>query len=49
MQPTPEQRATLEAEHVQLQRVARERRSVDLYARAAAFGFLFGILGGVCG
>ena len=49
MQPTPEQRASLEAEHTQLQRAARERRSVDLYARAALEGFLFGILGGVCG
>ena len=49
MQPTPEQRATLEAEHAQLQRAARERRSVDLYARAALEGFLWGTSGGVCG
>lgn len=49
MQPTSEQRASLEAEHSQLQRAARERRSVDLYARAALEGFLYGILGGVCG
>jgi len=49
MQPTVEQRASLEAEHAQLARAARERRSVDLFARAALEGFCWAILGGVCG
>ena len=49
MQPTLEQRAALESEHAQLAAAARERRSVDLFARAALEGFLWAILGGVLG
>jgi hypothetical protein len=49
MQPTAEQRAALEAEHAQLARAARERTSVDLFARAGLEAFSWGILGGVCG
>jgi hypothetical protein len=49
MQPTPEQRARLEAEHAQLAAAARERRSVDLFARAGLEGFIWAILGGVLG
>jgi hypothetical protein len=49
MVPNAEQRASLEAEHAQLARAARERRSVDLFARAALEGFLWAILGGVLG
>jgi len=47
--PTAEQRASLEAEHAQLAHAARERTSVDLFARAALEGFVWGILGGVLG
>lgn len=47
--PTPEQREALTAEHEQLARAAKERRSVDLFARAGFEGFVWGILGGVCG
>jgi hypothetical protein len=49
MQPTPEQRSALEAEHQQLLSAARERRSVDQFARAGLEAFCWGILGGVCG
>jgi len=49
MQPTPEQRAQLEAEHGQLAAAARERKSVDRFARAGLEGFIWGILGGVLG
>jgi hypothetical protein len=49
MEPTPAQRAVLEEEHGRLQTAARERRSVDLYARAGFELFLWGILGGVIG
>ena len=49
MDLTPAQRDALQAEHGQLARAAKERRSVDLFARAGFEGFGFGILGGVCG
>ncbi len=49
MQPTAEQRAALTTEHAQLARAARERTSVDLFARAGLEGFVWAILGGVCG
>jgi hypothetical protein len=49
MEPTPAQRAVLEEEHGRLQTAARERQSVDLFARAGFELFLWGILGGVCG
>jgi hypothetical protein len=38
----------LEAELNRLQAVARERRSVDRFARAAAEGFVWLVLTGVC-
>jgi hypothetical protein len=49
MEPTPAQRAVLEEEHGRLQTAARERLSVDLFARAGFELFLWGILGGVVG
>jgi hypothetical protein len=49
MEPTPAQRTALEEEHQRLQVAAKERRSVDLYARAGFEFFLWGILGGICG
>lgn len=39
----------LEVEHARLARAARERRSVDSFARAALEGFGWAILSGVCG
>jgi len=39
----------LEAELSRLQEAARERRSVDGFARAALGGFLWAVLTGVCG
>jgi hypothetical protein len=39
----------LEAELRRLQEAARERRSVDGFARAALEGFLWAVLSGVCG
>ncbi|HYR20195.1 MAG TPA: hypothetical protein VEQ15_11925 [Myxococcales bacterium] len=39
----------LEAELRRLQEAARERRSVDGFARAALEGFLWAVLTGVCG
>jgi hypothetical protein len=38
-----------ESELKQLAPAARERRSVDLFARAALEGFLWAVLAGVCG
>jgi hypothetical protein len=49
MAPTANQLAALEAEHLALQRAARERRSVDLFARAGVVGFCWAILAGVLG
>ena len=52
MEPTPpkdQALAALEEEHGRLQAAARERQSVDLYARAGLEFFLWGVLGGVCG
>ena len=49
MEPNPAQRAVLDEEHGRLQTAARERMSVDLFARAGFELFLWGILGGVCG
>lgn len=40
---------SLEAEHAQLAAAARERRSVDSFARAALEGFGWAVLAGVCG
>ncbi len=42
-------RPALEAEFRTLAAAARERRSVDGFMRAALEGFLWGVLGGVCG
>ena len=49
MSLTPEQRRTLQTEHDALAKAAKERRSVDLFARAGFEGLAWGILGGVCG
>jgi hypothetical protein len=49
MEPNAEQLAALELEHASLQGAARERRSVDLYARAGLEGFVWAILAGVLG
>ena len=40
---------SLELEHSQLAPAARERRSVDSFARAALEGFCWALLAGVCG
>lgn len=48
-QPSPLQDAALRQEFARLAPAARERRSVDLFARAAASGFVWAVLGGVCG
>jgi hypothetical protein len=45
----PQDRAVLEEELQRLAAGARERRSVDGFARAALEGFLWALLGGVCG
>src|SRR5438552_8789941 len=42
-------RAALEQELQRLAAGARERKSVDGFARAALEGFLWALLGGVCG
>src|SRR6184192_2227170 len=42
-------RAALEEEFQRLAAGARERRSVDCFARAALEGFCWALLGGVCG
>jgi hypothetical protein len=49
MGPSGDDRAALEVEHTALQAAARERRSVDHYARAALEGFAWAILAGVSG
>jgi hypothetical protein len=49
MGPDAEQLAALEVEHAALRAAARERRSVDLYARAGVGGFVWAILAGVLG
>ena len=49
MELTPAQKTMLDAEHLQLARAAKERRSVDLFARAGLDGFVWVILSGVCG
>lgn len=41
--------STLEVEHSRLARAARERRSVDSFARSALEGFGWALLSGVCG
>jgi hypothetical protein len=41
--------SSFEAELRELSQEARERRSVDSFARAALLGFSWAILGGVCG
>jgi hypothetical protein len=41
--------SALEAELSQLASAARQRRSVDLYMRAALEGFCWALLAGVCG
>ena len=41
--------AALAREFLLLAPAARERRSVDLFARAALGGFVWAVLGGVCG
>lgn len=46
---SPEQIVALQTEHEALARAARERRSVDLFARAGFEGFVWAIVGGVCG
>ena len=42
-------KSALEQELSQLAAAARERRSVDLYMRAALEGFAWAVLAGVCG
>lgn len=49
MAEPPAPQSTLEVEHARLARAARERRSVDSFARAAVEGFGWAILSGVCG
>lgn len=49
MELTSAQKSTLNAEHLELARAAKERRSVDLFARAGFDGFGWAILSGVCG
>lgn len=46
---SPEQIVALQTEHEALARAARERRSVDLFARAGFEGFGWAIVGGVGG
>ena len=47
--PDPVDRSALEAELATLATHARERRSVDEFARAALEGFLWAVGAGVCG
>jgi hypothetical protein len=47
--PPDSRRAAFEAELRTLSAEARQRQSVDLFARAALEGFAWAVLGGVCG
>ena len=46
---TQAQQLELQGEFTQLSAAARERRSVDAFARAALGGFFWAVLAGVCG